>query len=169
MAKRRPIELAFNQLKPLDIVEAKMISITCPFCGENFVATSMTINKTFACPRCGVAMTFTTKVDNVRCLLAKSVLGGDSITWEEARRIEIVIIPDVSLGTSPVYLAVGWDPEEMLNTREVARILGITPRRVAHMAEEGKFPGAVKIPSRRGQRGFWRIPRRDIMKRKIKN
>jgi len=155
-----------------------MISITCPFCGENFVATSMTINKTFACPRCGVAMTFTTKVDNVRRFLAELVFGTDSVTWEEARRIEVVIIPDVDVlleappgseESGRVYLAVGWDPEEMLNTREVARILGITPRRVAHMAGEGKFPGAVKIPSRRGQRGFWRIPRRDIMKRKIKN
>lgn len=53
-----------------------------------------------------------------------------------------------------VHLVVGWDPAEMLTTPQAARILGLTTRRVAHLAEEGAFPGAVREPPRTGRRGF---------------
>lgn len=52
----------------------------------------------------------------------------------------------------------GWMPKTLLSSTEVARLLGVSPRHVAHLAEQGAFPNALRVSPQRGQRGFWRIP-----------
>lgn len=57
---------------------------------------------------------------------------------------------------------VTWALDQMLAPCDVARILRTTPAHVTHLAERGAFPNAVRVPSTRGKRLFWRIPRGDV-------
>jgi predicted DNA-binding transcriptional regulator AlpA len=53
------------------------------------------------------------------------------------------------------------DTEEILNTTEVSKILGVTPQSVSEWLKHGDFPRAYKLnPMRR--KSAWRIPRGDV-------
>jgi hypothetical protein len=74
---------------------------------------------------------------------------------------EIVIIPSASGGP---HLVAAWDPNELLSTSKVAKIIGVSINRVDHLAKEGAFPGAFRpqSPRAKGGLGRWKIPRRAV-------
>lgn len=161
-----------NVLNVVGWLLATSLRLACRFCSTPLqdLYSRTPLEEFTTCPCCGAVVVFTTDPLGVRREIAEVILRRDVVAPEEAWRIETNIVPDIDAlfdesgdEVGRVHLVVGWDPDEMLSTPQVARILGATPRRVAHAAEEGKFPGAVKVPPRRGRRGFWRIPRQDVM------
>jgi hypothetical protein len=74
---------------------------------------------------------------------------------------EIVVIPSAS---GKPHLVAAWDPNELLSTSKVARIIGVSVDRVDHLIKEGKLPGAFRPPSKRAKGGLgrWKIPRRAV-------
>ncbi|MDR2367806.1 MAG: helix-turn-helix domain-containing protein [Deltaproteobacteria bacterium] len=51
------------------------------------------------------------------------------------------------------------DPDKVLTVGEAAKLLGVGPKTLSAMVRSGKVPGF-----RIGERGYWRIKRRDIDK-----
>jgi excisionase family DNA binding protein len=51
------------------------------------------------------------------------------------------------------------DPDKVLTIGEAAKLLGVGPKTLSAMVRAGKVPGF-----RIGERGYWRIKRRDIDK-----
>lgn len=51
------------------------------------------------------------------------------------------------------------DPEKVLTVGEAAKLLGVGPKTLSAMVRNGKVPGF-----RIGERGYWRIRRKDIDK-----
>ncbi|MDR1309475.1 MAG: helix-turn-helix domain-containing protein [Deltaproteobacteria bacterium] len=51
------------------------------------------------------------------------------------------------------------DPDKVLTVGEAAKLLGVGPKTLSAMVRAGKVPGF-----RIGDRGYWRIRRRDIDK-----
>ncbi|MDR2301603.1 MAG: helix-turn-helix domain-containing protein [Deltaproteobacteria bacterium] len=49
------------------------------------------------------------------------------------------------------------DPDKVLTIGEAAKLLGVGPKTLSAMVRAGKVPGF-----RIGERGYWRIKRRDI-------
>ena len=49
------------------------------------------------------------------------------------------------------------DPDKVLTVGEAAKLLGVGPKTLSAMVRAGKVPGF-----RIGERGYWRIRRRDI-------
>jgi hypothetical protein len=71
---------------------------------------------------------------------------------------EIVVIP---AAPGEPHLIAAWDPNELLSTSQVAKIIGVSVDRVDHLVKGGKLPGAFRPPSPRAKGGLgrWRIPR----------
>jgi len=52
------------------------------------------------------------------------------------------------------------DSDELLTSKDVARILKIEPGAVRRYANDGKFPNAIRLG---GSRNILRIPRSDVL------
>jgi len=52
------------------------------------------------------------------------------------------------------------EPEQILTTAEVAKLLGVTIGSISHWIKEGYFPNAFRVNPR--SRSYWRIPKSDV-------
>jgi hypothetical protein len=124
--------------------------IACPFCREPLSPPEGQENH---CPRCGAMILLLRQCDlNTILEVIYSTLSPEA---------EIVVIPSASGGP---HLVAAWDPNELLSTSKVAKIIGVSVDRVDHLIKEGKLPGAFRPPSPRAKGGLgrWKIPRRAV-------
>lgn len=156
-----------------------MEPLLCPFC-HNDVSTlykPACLDEITQCPRCQVFITFTTDLSDVKILLANMVFnkGGRRHVYvgqDAASQIDVEIshIIDTlydSAGEEKigyVWMAAGWDPNELLSVSDVARILDVSPEEVNNLICSGAFPSV----SCNNLRASWptpqepRIPRRNV-------
>ncbi|MBU0492270.1 MAG: hypothetical protein KKA73_05615 [Chloroflexi bacterium] len=116
-----------------------MTDMQCPFCQEPITATDQA-----ACSRCRATLT----------------LADSPTVPEQALETRVVKL------SNSTYLCATWLDDD-LTTREVARIMGVTPRRVAHQVQEGLYPGTrVDVEGHRTYRKHGLlIPRRALLPR----
>jgi hypothetical protein len=140
-----------------------MESLACLFCGERILPLH---DETTACPRCGVTVTITADLSDVKSLMAPMVFDTNPPTKEQRRRLKVLIEP-ADASPDDVYLVVAWDPEEMLTTMEVAQTIRIERNSVNHLVRRGIFPGAARAEPtlKEYTHGRWLIPRRDVWER----
>lgn len=91
-----------------------------------------------------------------------------SPVWGEAAvRQRLVLHATISRGG---YLVTAWDPEDLMSTVEIARMLSMKAAgQVSRQITLYEFyPNAVQMGSR-GERGFWFVPRGDVYTMRVRN
>jgi|GEM_PF-3490048 len=126
--------------------------MNCPFCRASL--DDIVEEKETECPRCGAIVLLLREFDP-RLLKAHA-----TATISPNAQIAVCFTP-----SSQYYTIAMFDPDELLTTRQVAKLLSVSRDRVSHLAKQGCFPNAKLRPGKRGlgKRGTWQIPREDVL------